>query len=120
MIANKADLKKIRQIAEERGISLKWLANQVGISQPAISSLIKENSTVVSTLIRIADALDVPVTVFFECIREGEGIECKGNVGGDFMVNSRKETGLAIEALINQLKVKDQQIQTMMKLLKQS
>lgn len=115
MVSNKVNLRRIKQIADERGITFKWLAGQVGISQAAISSLIKENSTAVNTLLKISDVLDVPVTVFFDCKRDSEGVECSGNVGGDFMVNSRKETGLAIEALIKQLAVKDEQINNLIK-----
>ena len=63
---NKSNLKKIKEITNERGISLKWLADKAGLSQQAVSAIIKENSTSVNTLIRIADALDVPVTTFFE------------------------------------------------------
>lgn len=118
MVSNKVNLRRIKQIAEERGITFKWLASQIGISQAAISSLIKENSTAVNTLLKIADTLDVPVTIFFDCNRESEAVGCNGNVGGDFMVNSRKEAGLAIEALIDQLKVKDQQIDKLLKTLK--
>ncbi|MCQ2067523.1 MAG: helix-turn-helix domain-containing protein [Bacteroidaceae bacterium] len=113
---NKANLMKIKKIAEEKGITFKWLANQVGISQSAISALIKVNSTSVETLIKIADALKEPVTTFFETDYGTENSN-NGIVGGDFMVNSQKEAGLAIDALIQQLKVKDEQIKTLLKTL---
>lgn len=113
---NKSNLKKIKEITNERGISLKWLADKAGLSQQAVSAIIKENSTSVNTLIRIADALDVPVTTFFET-DYGSDKTYNGIVGGDFMVNSQKEAGMAIEALIQQLKVKDQQIDRLLKQL---
>lgn len=113
---NKANLMKIKKIAEDKGITFKWLANQVGISQSAISALIKVNSTSVETLIKIADALKEPVTTFFETDYGTENSN-NGIVGGDFMVNSQKEAGLAIDALIQQLKVKDEQIKTLLKTL---
>lgn len=113
---NKSNLKKIKEITNERGISLKWLADKAGLSQQAVSAIIKENSTSVNTLIRIADALDVPVTTFFETDYGHENTN-NGVVGGDFMINSQKEAGMAIEALIQQLKVKDEQIKTLLKAL---
>lgn len=113
---NRANLKRIKQIAEDKGMTLKGIASKVGITQAALSLLIKENSTRVDTLIKIADVLDVPVTNFFET---DYGFENSNNgvVGGDFMVNSQKEAGMAIEALIQQLKVKDEQIKTLLKAL---
>lgn len=109
---NRANLKRIKQIAEDKGMTLKGIASKVGITQAALSLLIKENSTRVDTLIKIADVLDVPVTNFFET---DYGIENSNNgvVGGDFMINSQKEAGMAIEALINQLKAKDRQIDSL-------
>lgn len=114
---NKSNLKKIKEITNERGISLKWLADKAGLSQQAVSAIIKENSTSVNTLIRIADALDVPVTTFFET-DYGSDKTYNGIVGGDFMVNSQKEAGLAIQALINQLDEKDKQIHKLIGKLK--
>lgn len=111
---NKANLVKIKRIAEEKGITFKWLANKVNLSQSAISAIIKVNSTSVDTLIKIADALQVPVTTFFET-DFGTDNSNNGIVGGDFMVNSQKETGLAIQALIRQLEVKDKQIESLIK-----
>ena len=113
---NKVNLNKIRTLASERGISLKWIAEKAGISQQAVSAIIKTNNTNVSTLVKIADALEVSVVTFFEPYAESK-VDCSGNVGGDFLVNSKKEAGMAIEALIQQLKVKDQQIDRLLKQL---
>jgi len=114
---NRANLKRIKQIAEDKGMTLKGIASKVGITQAALSLLIKENSTRVDTLIKIADVLDVPVTNFFET---DYGFENSNNgvVGGDFMVNSQKEAGMAIQALIDQLEEKDKQIHKLIQKLK--
>ena len=114
---NRANLKRIKQIAEDKGMTLKGIASKVGITQAALSLLIKENSTRVDTLIKIADVLDVPVTNFFET---DYGIENSNNgvVGGDFMINSQKEAGMAIQALIDQLEEKDKQIHKLIQKLK--
>lgn len=114
---NKANLMKIKRIAEDKGLTFKWLANQVNMSQSAISALIKVNSTSVDTLIKIADALNVPVTTFFETDFGHENTN-NGVVGGDFMINSQKEAGMAIQALIDQLDEKDKQIHKLIQKLK--
>ena len=114
---NKSNLKKIKEITNERGISLKWLADKAGLSQQAVSAIIKENSTSVNTLIRIADALDVPVTTFFETDYGHENTN-NGVVGGDFMVNSQKDADKVIKTLIEQLRIKDQQINLLIEKIK--
>lgn len=114
---NKANLMKIKKIAEDKGITFKWLANQVGISQSAISALIKVNSTSVETLIKIADALKEPVTTFFETDYGTENSN-NGIVGGDFMVNSKKDADKVIKTLIEQLRIKDQQINLLIEKIK--
>ena len=114
---NKANLMKIKKIAEQKGITFKWLANQVGISQSAISALIKVNSTSVETLIKIADALKEPVTTFFETDYGTENSN-NGIVGGDFMVNSQKDADKVIKTLIEQLRIKDQQINLLIEKIK--
>lgn len=60
-----ADLGKIRTIARMKEIPLGELASRVGISEQGMYRLIRDNSTKVETLERIAIALGVSVTVFF-------------------------------------------------------
>lgn len=111
---NKANFKIIKKIAEEKGITLKWLADRVGISQQGLSFILKENTTKVDTLIKIANELQVPISSFFEMDFEGGSLN-NGIIGGDLMVNSKKEADMTIKALIEQLKVKDQQIDKLLK-----
>ena len=40
---NKSNLKKIKEITNERGISLKWLADKAGLSQQAVSAIINSD-----------------------------------------------------------------------------
>ena len=61
-----ANLQIIRDIAKERQISIRKLANDVGISDVALHTLIKNGSTNTTTLEKIAQILDVSVGVFFE------------------------------------------------------
>ncbi len=58
---------RIRAIRDSRGLSLRALAQQSGLSVNAISLIERgENSPTVSSLHRLATALDVPITDFFE------------------------------------------------------
>ena len=58
---------RIRAIRERRGLSLRSLAKQSGLSVNAISLIERgENSPTVSSLHRLATALEVPITDFFE------------------------------------------------------
>lgn len=79
--------------------------------------MIKENAIRTDVLIKIADELGEPVTIFFD-IDQSEGVGCNGTVGGDFMVNSQKNADKVIKTLIEQLRIKDQQINLLIEKIK--
>lgn len=59
--------KRVREIREQRGLALRALAEQCGLSINAISRIERnESSPTVSSLHRLADALKVPITSFFD------------------------------------------------------
>lgn len=90
-----ANLKLIKDIAEERGISIRRLSEQTGISLNQIHLMCRTNSTKIQTLESIAKALGVRVSVFFD---ESEDISPS--------VESQKESTELIElrAEISRLK----------------
>lgn len=58
---------RVRSLREQRGFSMRNLAERCGLSINAISLIERgENSPTVSTLHRLATALDVPITEFFQ------------------------------------------------------
>jgi len=61
-----ANLSLIRHLCEERKITLKELAEAISISQNGLQRIIKDNSTRIDTLEKIADYLSVPITDFFK------------------------------------------------------
>lgn len=62
---------RIRAMREQRGLSLRALAERCALSTNAISQIERgENSPTVSSLLRLAAALDVPVRDFFEDTQE--------------------------------------------------
>ena len=57
---------RLRELREERNISLRGLAQKSGLSANALSSIERrKTSPSVSTLYKLADALGVPITSFF-------------------------------------------------------
>ena len=61
-----ANLPIIKELAKERNYPLEKLANDLGMKPQALSKLMRENSTKISTLERIAQLLKVSVTIFFD------------------------------------------------------
>lgn len=62
--------KRIREVRDGHGLSLKALAERCGLSINAISRIERgESSPTVSSLHRLADSLDVPITDFFGAAR---------------------------------------------------
>lgn len=61
-----ANLQKIKTISKERKITLRSLANQVGISEQGLQKIIRDNTTSISTVERIAAILGVSPAVFFD------------------------------------------------------
>lgn len=68
-----ANYRIIKDLAKSKNITLDTLATQSGITPQALSKIMREESTKVSTLEKIADVLGVPVTVFFDAPTAGGG-----------------------------------------------
>ena len=57
---------RLQRLREERGLSMRALAKSSGLSANALSMIERgRTSPSVSTLYKLADALNVPVTAFF-------------------------------------------------------
>ena len=56
---------RIKEVIKEKGLTVKEVAEKMGIQPPSLSRAINENTTV-DMLKRIADVLEVPVTELFE------------------------------------------------------
>lgn len=61
-----ANLQKIKTLSKARKITLRSLANQVGISEQGLQKIIRDNTTSISTVERIAAILGVSPAVFFD------------------------------------------------------
>ena len=61
-----ANLQKIKELAEKKEISIRDLAERVGLRENQIHVMCRTNSTKIDTLERIAQVLGVHVSVFFD------------------------------------------------------
>ncbi len=57
---------KIKELLTEKGLTFTALAEKIGVSRAGLYHTIENNTLSVSTLEKIAEVLEVPVTVFFE------------------------------------------------------
>ena len=67
-----ANLGIIKTIATQRGIPLNELAERVGMTAQSLSKIMREGSTKIETLERIASILGVSPSIFFE----GSPVDC--------------------------------------------
>lgn len=75
-----ANLQIIKELAVRKNITLDQLSKDLGITPQALSKIMRENSTRIDTLERIASELAVPVAIFFETKSCGD---CSPIIMGD-------------------------------------
>ena len=116
-----ANLKKIKDLAQQRGINLAQIAEAANITPTGLSVLLRENSTRVDTLEKIADFLGVPISTFFNDDPIPAAPGNMANVGskfrGNLNVGSDTNISRALDILEGQLKAKDEQISGLIKAL---
>jgi transcriptional regulator with XRE-family HTH domain len=78
---------RIKEIAKEKGISIKTMATRIGIGLSALSQSIDGNPTA-ERLQQIADALGVPITELFDKPSAGN-FTCP-NCGASLRLNAEK------------------------------
>jgi len=114
------NLSRIKEIAEERRVTLADVARAAGITSTGLSRLMRENKTRVDTLQKISDFLGVPITSFFNSDPIPPLQTGAGNVGAagiNFSVNSDQNISRALDILEGQLRAKDEQISGLIKAL---
>lgn len=58
-------MKNVKFLAERKHMSLTELAEKIGITYVGLSKIIRENTTTLSTLQKLADVFNVPIQAFF-------------------------------------------------------
>ena len=108
------NLSKIKELAKNQGKTMASVAEAAGLTQAGLSFIIKENSTKVETLQKIARFLNVSIMEFIE---EDTPAPVYGNTAtvgdkfrGQVMVGTDQNITRALDILERQLKAKDEQI----------
>lgn len=57
---------RIKRIAEQKKISLKDLCRNIHISEPGFYKMLNKNEMKISTLEKICQVLNVPISIFFD------------------------------------------------------
>ena len=104
-----ANLLKIKSLCSERKIGIGALAQKVDLTSQAMHSLIRNGSTNTSTLEKIAEVLNVPVSVFFD-----DGLDFKEN---STLLKIISEKDAQIAEKDRQIAEKDAQIKRLFDLL---
>lgn len=77
------NLQIIKDIAEQKNIPMATIASELGITPQALSKLMRNNSTKIDTLEKIAQILKVSVTVFFDDDANGDMLKSNAHsLGG--------------------------------------
>ena len=68
MNVGQAVRERIAELCEEKHITINKLANISGITQSTLNNIMsgRNNSTTISTIQKICDGLEIPVTDFFD------------------------------------------------------
>ncbi len=61
-----ANLQIIRDLAKDNNVSLKELAIAIGITESGLQNILRNNSTSIETLEKVAKYFAVPISMFFE------------------------------------------------------
>jgi transcriptional regulator with XRE-family HTH domain len=110
-----ANLLIIKELAKRKGLSVKQLADLLGVTEQGLHKLIRSKSTNVATLERIAAKLEVSPCVFFqETSSLGDNVSIH-DINGDNSGNVNKDT--QTDKFLELLAKKDEQMDRLIGLL---
>jgi len=61
-------INRIKKLIDDKNLSIKGFAEKIGVSEPGLHSMFRSYDMKVSTLQKIADYFNVPITYFFDDI----------------------------------------------------
>lgn len=87
------DLQIIKEIAWQRNVSIKNLAEMVGLSENGLHRLIRDNNTKMDTIEKIAKSLDAPLEYFYdsESVRGSKDGKIELDFNKDLLINQMKD-----------------------------
>lgn len=101
-----ANLLKIKELAKEKNIAIKDLAEKVGITPQALSKLMRLGSTNTDTLERIASLLGVSAAVFFEPVNtpaELQEVDAPTAINGHHIKGNRVNDSRLLEKALDEI-----------------
>ena len=101
-----ANLLRIKELAKEKNIAIKDLAEKVGITPQALSKLMRLGSTNTDTLERIASLLGVSAAVFFEPVNapaELQEVDAPSVINGHHIKGNRVNDSRLLEKAIDEI-----------------
>ena len=80
---------KIRKLIDDRNLTVKKFAEKIGVSEPGIHNILRSHDMKVSTLQKIADFFEVPITYFFD--DDTDDIDARKNQAIDLVFDTLKD-----------------------------
>lgn len=74
---------KIRNRITERGITMKFLASQIGVTEAGLSKMLKNNTMKVETLTKVSEVLGVDPTYWYKTEATSQSATGIGNAAGE-------------------------------------
>ena len=59
-------INRIRKLLDDKNLTIREFAGKIGVSEPGIHNMFRTHDMKISTLQKMADYFDVPITYFFE------------------------------------------------------
>lgn len=107
---------QVKKILQEKGIPIAELARKLNMSRQALSSVLSNDDVKTGLLERTALILGEPVTYFYTGESSGTAVVNGGTVNGN-VTGKKEDRGEAVAALVDQLAIKDRQIDRLLGLL---
>lgn len=107
---------KIKMVIMQKGMTMAEVARQLGMSQQTFSAALQGEDVKTGLLERIAAILGEPVTYFYTGESSGTVVVNGGAVNGN-VTGKKEDQGEAVAALVDQLAIKDRQIDRLLGLL---
>lgn len=102
-----ANLQKIKELAKEKNIAIKFLAENVGITPQALSKIMRLGSTNTDTLERIAALLGVSAAVFFDptpaSASEVQEVDAPSVINGHHIKGNRVNDSRLLDKALNEI-----------------
>ena len=78
---------RIRKLIDAKNLTIRGVAEKIGISEAGIHNMFRSHDMKISTLQKIADYFEVPITYFFD---DDDDIDARNNKAVDLVFDALK------------------------------